>query len=244
MKLIKIIILYLLLASVKVFPQVLDSTETDPVNITAMAVIQKYIYAIGGMDNFKSVVDRTTIMSGSAMSQPIQITMKQKYPNKLLQELSVGEMNQIISYNDGKGKIKIGNEITDIEGKELERLKIDATMQFLLDPESYGIKTELLPNQYIDSVDCYVIKFTLPSGIRWFQYINVETSLKFKETKEIQTKQGLFEQETYFSDYREVKGLKYPFRIVQYLGLQEIELNVTSLEVNTGLDDKIFELPE
>jgi len=244
MKLIKIIIPYLLLTSTILLPQVQDSMETDPVNITAMAVIQKYIYAIGGIDNFKKVVDRTTIMSGLAMNQPIAITIKQKYPNKLLQELSVGEMNQIIYYNDGKGVLKIGNEITEMEGKELERLKIDATMQFLLDPESYGIKTEVLPNEYVDSVDCFVIKFTLPSGIRWFQYFNVETGLKFKEAKEIQTNQGLFEQDNYFSDYREVEGIKYPFKIKQYLGLQEIELTVTSLEINTGLDDKIFELPD
>jgi hypothetical protein len=244
MKLNKIIILYLLLTSANMFPQVLDSTETDPVNITAMAVIQKYIYAIGGMDNFKSVVDRTTIMSGLAMNQAIKITIKQKYPDKLYQELAAGEMKQLIYYNDGKGKLKIGDEITDIEGKELERLKLDATMQFLLDPESYGVKTDLLPDEFVDSVDCYAIKFTLPSGIRWFQYYDIATSLKFKETKEIQTKQGLFEQDTYFSDYREVKGVKYPFKIVQYLGLQEIELNVISIDVNTGLDDKIFELPE
>jgi zinc protease len=244
MKLNKIIILYLLLTSAILFPQVQDSMETDPVNITAMAVIQKYIFAIGGIDNFKNVIDRTTVMSGLAMNQPIAITIKQKYPNKLLQELSVGEMNQIIYYTDGKGTLKIGNEITEIEGKELERLKIDASMQFLLDPESYGIKTEVLPNEFVDSVECFVIKFTLPSGIRWFQYFNVETGLKFKETKEIQTKQGLFEQDNYFSDYREVEGIKYPFKIKQYLGLQEIELTVTSIEINTGLDDKLFELPD
>lgn len=240
----KFILLLLFLCLQQVYPQVQDTMETDPVNITAMAIIQKYIYAIGGMENFKKVTDRTTIMSGFAMNQPIAITIKQKYPDKLYQELSAGEMKQIIYYKDGKGKIKIGDEITDIEGKELERLRLDATIQFLLDPESYGVKADLLPNEYVDSVDCYVIKFTLPSGIRWFQYYETSTGLKFKESKEIQTKQGLFEQQTYFSDYRRVQGIKYPFKIIQYLGLQEIELNVINIDINTGLTDKIFEPPE
>ena len=240
----KIIFLLLFLPLQILFPQVQDTMETDPVNITAMAIIQKYFYAIGGIENFKKVTDRTTIMSGFAMNQPIAITIEQKFPDNLHQELAAGEMKQTIYYKDGKGKIKIGDEVTDIEGKELERLRLDATMQFLLNPESYGVKAELLPNEFVDSVDCYVIKFTLPSGIRWFQYYNVSTGLKFKESKEIQTKQGLFEQKTYFSDYREVNGIKYPFKIIQYLGLQEIELNVVSIEVNTGLDDKIFEMPE
>ena len=245
MKYKKIILLLIIIAFSQILlPQDQGSTETDPVNITAMAVINKYLYAIGGIENFKSVNDRTTVMTGLAMNQPIDIIIMQKYPDNLFQELQVGEVKQLIYYRNGKGTLKIGNETTEIENKELERLKIDAVMQFLLDPESYGIKTEVLPNEMVDSVDCYKIKFVLPFGIRWFQFYSVETSLKIKESKEIQTKQGLFEQETYFSDYREVNGLKYPFKIIQYLGLQEIELTVTSIEVNTGLDDKVFDVSD
>jgi zinc protease len=225
------------------FPQNQVTTETDPVNITAMAVINKYIYAIGGIDKFKSVMDRTTVMTGSAMGQPINITIKQKYPDKLFQELQAGEVKQLLYYSDGKGMLMIGSEKNEIDKKELERLMMDATMQLLLNPDSFGVASEYLGVQCMDSVDCYAIRLVLPSGIRWFQYYDANTGLKFKETKEIQTKQGLFEQETYFSDYREVKGLKFPFTIKQYLGLQEIDLNVTSIEINTGLDDSIFELP-
>ena len=235
-----ILLLIFIAFSEILFPQERDSTETDPVNITAMGIINKYVYAIGGIDNFKSITDRTTVMSGLAMNQPIDIIIMQKYPDKLFQELMVGEVKQLIYYSNEKGTLKIGNEITEIENRELERLKIDAAMQFLLDPESFGIKTEVLPNEMVDSTDCFKIKFVLPSGLRWFQYYSVETGLKVKESKEIQTKQGLFEQETYFSDYRQVKGLKYPFKIKQFLGLQEIELNVTSIEVNTGLEDEVF----
>ena len=233
---------FIFLFSGILLPQDEITTETDPVNITAMAVINKYIYAIGGIDKFKSVMDRTTVMTGTAMSQPINITVKQKYPDKLFQELKAGEVTQLLYYSNGKGMLKLGDEITEIEKKELERLMMDATMQLLLSPDSFGVKSDFIGEECIDSIDCYAIKLILPSGIRWFQYYDVETGLKFKETKEIQTKQGLFGQETYFSDYREVNGLKFPFDIKQYFGLQEIELTVTSIEINTGLDDSIFEL--
>jgi zinc protease len=245
MKHLKIIFLSLIFSFTGIlFAQEQGTTETDPVNITATAVINKYIYAIGGIDKFKSVMDRTTVMTGTAMSQPINITVKQKYPDKLFQELQAGEVKQLLYYNGGKGMILIGNEKTEIEKKELERLMMDATMQLLLSPDSFGVASEYLGEECIDSVDCFTIKLVLPSGIRWFQYYDVETGLKFKETKEIQTKQGLFDQETYFSDYREVKGLKFPFAIKQYFGIQEIDLTVTSIEINTGLDDSVFELPE
>ena len=233
---------FIILFSEILLPQKEITTETDPVNITAMAVINKYLYAIGGIDKFKIVMDRTTVMKGTAMSQPINITVKQKYPDKLFQELKAGEVTQLLYYSNGKGMVVIGNEKSDIEKKELERLMMDATMQLLLSPDSFGVKSDFIGEECVDSIDCYAIKLILPSGIRWFQYYDVETVLKFKETKEIQTKQGLFDQETYFSDYREVNGLKFPFTIKQYFGLQEIDLTVQSIKINTGLDDSIFEM--
>lgn len=243
MKYKKIILLSFLISfSGILLPQEQGTTETDPVNITAMAVINKYIYAIGGIDKFKSIIDRTTVMSGTAMGQPINITIMQKYPDKLFQELQAGEVKQLLYYSDGKGMIVIGNEKTEIEKREVERLMMDATMQLLLSPDSFGVASDFMGVECLDSADCFTIKLVLPSGIRWFQYYDVETGLKVKEIKEIQTKQGLFEQETYFSDYREVKGLKFPFTIKQYFGIQEIDLTVTNIEINTGLDDSVFEM--
>ena len=232
-----------LFSAIALFSQAQTSIETDPVNITAQGVINKYIYAIGGIDKFKSVIDRTTVMTGTAMGQLVDIIVMQKYPDKLFQELKVGEVKQLLYYSNGNGTMLVGTEKTEIEKKELERLMMDATMQLLLNPDSFNVKAEYLGIERIDSIDCYAIKLTLPSGIRWFQYYSMQNDLKFKETKEIQTKQGLFEQETYYSDYREVSGLKFPFTIKQYFGLQEIELTVTSIEINTGLDDSVFELP-
>jgi zinc protease len=244
MKLKSIIPIIIILCSVGIYSQNNDTLQTDPVNITARAVINKYIYAIGGMDKFKSIKDRTTVMTGTAMGQPIKIIIKQKYPDKLFQDMKAGEVDQLLYYSNGIGTMVIGDKKITLEGKELERLKVDATMQFLLDPESYGVKSDFMGIECLDSTDCLVIRYILPSGIRWFQYYSEETGLKIKETKEIQTNQGLFEQETRFSDYREVEGIKFPFSITQYFGNQEIDLAVDSIEINTGLSDKIFEVPE
>jgi len=240
----QILLIYIFYFSGICFSQTQDTLETDPVNITPRAVINRYIFAIGGIEKFESVMDRTTVMTGTAMGQPIEILVMQKFPDKFLQELQAGEVRQLLFYNNGKATMMLGEEKIDIEGKELERLKMDATMHLLLDPESYGVKSELMGTELVDSVNCHKIKFTLPSGIRWFQYYDIESGLKVKEVKEIQTKQGLFEQETYFSDYREVEGLKFPFTLKQHFGIQEIDLSVTSIEINSGLDDSIFQIPE
>jgi len=244
MKIYKSILLIILLIIANVtFGQKSDSTETDPVNITAMAVLNRYVEAIGGKEKFSGIEDRITFINGTAMGQNISILIKQKSPAMFYQEITAGEVIQKMYFDGTRGMMILGDNKTEIEGKELERLKVESTMQLLLDPESHGLKLELLANEPVDSIDCYKIKFTLPSGLRTFQYYDVDTGLKIKELKEIQTPQGLFEQEIYYSDYREVRGLKFPFTIRQLFGIQELDLEVISIELNTEIDDNEFKLP-
>ena len=239
------IYLFFILASVAetAIGQQPDTLETDPANITAMTMINRYIEAIGGIKKFSEIEDRTTLINGTAMGQNISILIKQKSPAKFYQEITAGEVIQKMYFDGIRGMMVLGENKTEIEGKELERLKVESTMKLLLDPESYGLKLELLQNESVDSIDCYKIKLTLPSGLRTFQYYDFNTGLKIKELKEIQTPQGLFEQEIYYSDYRVVQGLKFPFRIRQLFGIQELDLEVISLEINTGIDESVFQLP-
>jgi hypothetical protein len=243
MKLIPIIpLLFFLITFTDCSTSQQQTNETDPVNITAQAVLNRYIAVIGGKESFENMTDKTILMNGTAGDQLIRIMILQKKPDNLYQELQAGEMKQTIIYDGNKGKMIIGEEQIIIEDKELERLKYDAAIHLPLDPEGYGIKTELQSNVEVDSIDCYKVTYALPSGLRWFQYYSSESGLKIKEVKEIETTQGVFEQETYYSAYKEVDGLKFPFTIKQYFGIQELDLQVTSIEINSGIKDEVFEI--
>ncbi|MBT8385900.1 MAG: hypothetical protein KJO12_00685 [Ignavibacteria bacterium] len=221
-----------------------DHSIEDSLGLTAYEVIDKYLEAIGGKDLFAKVEDRTTIMRGTAMGQNLTILVKQKAPAKLYQEIKVGEMKQNVYFDGERGTMVIGDNNIEIEKKELEKLKVEATMNLLLDPESYGLKISLAGIEQVDSIDCYIVKMVLPSGLRWLQYYIIETGFKIKEIKELYTEQGLFEQESFYSDYRNVDELKFPFKIVQNMGMQKLELNVSSIKLNTGINDETFIIPE
>ena len=216
----------------------------DSLGITAYKVIENYLQAIGGRDLFAEVEDRTTIMRGTAMGQSLTILVKQKIPAKLYQEINVGEMKQKVYFDGERGMMVVGDNNIEIEKKELEKLKIEATMNLLLDPESCGIKLSLSGIEQVDSIDCYIVKMILPSGLRWQQFYSIESGYKLKEIKEMYTDQGLFEQETFYSDYRNVDSLKFPFKIVQNMGMQKLELTVSSIKLNSGISDDVFVLPE
>lgn len=232
-----------------------DSTETNPPEmnetikqvpegLTAYGVIDIYLEAIGGKEKFSKVEDRTTIMRGEIMGQNLSIVIKQKAPNKLKQNIRSGAMKQTIIYDGTKGVAIVGDEKTELDNKKLGKLKLEASMNFLLDPEAYGVSLELTGIETVDSTDCYKIELTTEDGTNWVQFYSIDSGLKIKEVKEVETTQGSFQQETFYSDYKEVDGLKFPFKIIQSFGMQTIEMNVSSVKLNKGLKDSVFEIPE
>ena len=232
-----------------------DSTDTNPPEmnvtmkqvpegLTANGVIDIYLEAIGGKEKFSKVEDRTTIMRGEIMGQNLSIVIKQKAPNKLKQNSRSGEMKQTILYDGSKGVMIIGDEKTELDNKKLEKIKLEAAMNFLLDPEVYGVSLELKGIETVDSTLCYKIVLITEEGTNWVQFYEIDSGLKIKEVKEVETTQGSFQQETFYSDYKEVDGLKFPFKIKQSFGMQTIEMNVSSVKLNEGLEDSIFEIPE
>ena len=216
-----------------------NSDAMDP-----KVVLEKYLDAIGGRDALSKVYDRTTIMRGTAMGQALTIIVKQKAPNKMRQEIKAGGMDQTIIFDGEKGMMKAATQNIDVTGKELEQLKIEASMEMLLDPESYGVKLSYEGIEKIGDNNPNKIKMTLPSGIRWFAFFDVESGLKVKEQKEMQTKMGLIEQVVTFENYTEVDGIKYPFKLTQSYGPQSVEMTVSSVKINKGLADDIFVIAE
>jgi len=232
-----------------------DSTDTNPpkINVTmkqvpeglaAKNVIDKYLEAIGGKEKFSNVVDRTTIMRGEIMGQNLSIVIKQKVPNKLKQNIRSGEMKQTILYDGTKGVMIVGDEITELDNKKLEILKLEAAMNFLLDPKAHGVSLELKGIETVDSLLCYKIVLITEEGTCWEQFYEIDSGLKIMEVKELETTLENFVQETYYSDYKEIDGLKFPFKIKQSFGMQTIEMNVSSVKLNKGLKDSDFEIPE
>jgi hypothetical protein len=213
-----------------------------PAGLTAKDVINNYILVIGGADKIYNIVDRTTVMRGSVQGINVTMVTYQKAPDKLKQQIKAGANEQLIIFNGEKGIMKMAGEVREIKGSELEKLKLEATLTLLTDPEHYGINLSLDGIENVESKKAYKVIMTLSSGIKWTQYYNIESGLKVKEEKYINSPMGLFEQVTNYDDYREIEGLLFPFKIKQSIGAQSMEFNVSSIKINTGLTDREFEI--
>ena len=74
-------------------------------------------------------------------------------------------------------------------------------------------------------------------------YYDIETGLKVKESLKIPGMAGQFtSMNIYFSDYKEVGGVKFPHKVKQIIDTQSIDFVVQELKVNSGLKKKVFTL--
>jgi len=215
-----------------------------PEGLTAADVLNNYIEAIGGRDAFNNIKDRTAVMRGEMMGQSFSIVIKQKAPNKLKQTIRAGEMKQTIIFDGEKAVQIMGENKKELTGSPLKALMYEAQMNFILNPEEFGVTPTLKGIEKIDSINCYKVEMKPDTGNSWTQYYDINSGLRIKDIKNIETAQGTFLQETTYGNYKEVDGVKFPFSIKQSFGMQTIELNVSSLKLNKGIDDKVFEIPE
>jgi zinc protease len=225
--------------------EISDTTTTALTDsIDPKVILDKYVNSIGGKDAILKIDDRTIIMRGTAMGQSITLIVKQKAPNKLRQEVKAGTMEQLVICDGEKAIMKMMDQKIEVKDKELEALLLEANIDFLTDPEKFGIKLSYAGIEKVNDKDAYKIKMILPSGLIWYAYFDKESGLKVKEDREIETKMGRGQQSITYDDYKDVNGVKYPFKMVQSFGGQSVDVTVSSIKVNKGLSNDLFVIPD
>src|SRR5690554_1448374 len=212
-----------------------QAKEVDP-SITPKVVLDKFFTAIGGADAVKNV--KTISMKGSAnvpgAPAPVTIVMK-KAEGKFFQEISIegmGTLNKQV-INGNKGYISGQGGKQDFTAEELEESKGEAipfTETYLATVS--GLVVEAI--EPVDGNDAYVLKH----GKNKYYY-DVATGLKVAESQEQEQMGQKFTTMTYYKDYRDVKGVKIPFNIVQNVGF-ELDVKFTDIKVNEGVTDADF----
>jgi predicted Zn-dependent peptidase len=225
------------------FGDKVDTTKNKaPEGITAKKVIDKYINALGGKDNLEKVKDKTTIMRGSVQGMNITMMIYQKAPNKMKQEMDAGAMKQDVYFDGKKAVMTVGGNSQEITGEGLEAIKYEALIHPLFIIDSVKVNSKLDGIEKINGKDAYKVEMSLPDGKTWLEYFDTNSGLKVKDSKQVTVPQGTFTRETEYSDYRNVDGVLFPFKLKQSIGQQILNFSVSSIKVNTGLKDDKFEI--
>ncbi len=208
---------------------------------SSLVVISRYIDALGGIENLLKVKDRVVNIVAEVEGVTGNISIFQKFPDKLLQVTSVNGLERKTIFNGSKGFQLSDLGVKELSGEQLSNLKFDAVFNFILDYPAIGIKVNFDGIENICGKQAFKLRFIMPDSLEMYEYFDVENGLKVRQIKNFNSYGNVIQQISDFTDYRLIDGVKYPFRIEQQFGKIKSVIKVSSIKVNQNLGDEVFE---
>ncbi|MBC9794668.1 insulinase family protein [Sinomicrobium weinanense] len=209
----------------------------DP-GVTVKSVLNKYIQAIGGEEKLKSVKSMFSKASGTMQGMALEIVAKNTSDGKILAETSM--MGTTVSkqvFNGESGYIVMQGQRKELEGERLEQTKENAyPFPELMLRNQEGL--EIKGIEEVNGKDAYVVK-----NDKAILYFDVDSGLKVSQVITVEAGGGKSMTQTLtFEDYRDVEGIKIPFKTIMDTGMgMELELITTEVKINEGVTDADFE---
>ena len=205
--------------------------KTVPAGVTVKSVLDNYIKAIGGLQAAQAV--KTIVMNGSTTipqaPAPLSFVSKTDSKGMLMVELAMGTMSimkQVV--NEKGGYVMQQGQKQILEGEMLNDMKAEATpFKELTLATKEGLT--LVNIEPINGKDAYAIK----NG-KTTMFYDVASGLKVAESIVMEQGGKSMTKTTSYSDYREVKGVKVPFNIIQNVGF-DLDIKLSDVKINEGV---------
>jgi outer membrane lipoprotein-sorting protein len=224
---------------------------------SATEVIEKSLGALGGRAAHAKLQSRSAT-GNIALSTPAgeingTLEMLNAAPNKTrmllkadLSALGAGELVVDQRFDGQVGYVLDslqGNR--EITGNQLDNMQNGSFPHPFLDYKDRGTSAQLAGKENVGGRDAFVVVFDPASGSQVRNYIDAETYLPIKSVMKVDIPQlgQEVEQTTEFFDYKEVDGVKVPFRIKTSSSIQTITITLTGIEHNVKVDNALFVKP-
>ncbi len=215
-------------------------------------IIKKAIDARGGMDKIKAVQSER-ITGRITFSQGIEgtLVLELKRPHKLYSEITVKGEKVLRVYDRKSGGWTVNpfsdnKNVLEMPADELKEMPDESDLDGpLVDYKTKGSQVELAGKEDAEGKAVYRLKITSKSGEVRSYLIDGSTYLttKWEEVRKVVDQE--LPWECVLSDYREVQGLKFPFKIDQGSPGTEYKqtLTIDKIEINPKIDESHFAKP-
>jgi hypothetical protein len=225
---------------------------------TADEVIEKSIAALGGRAAHAKI--KTRRMTGSiVLGTPAgdikgSIEVTNAMPNKTrsvikadLSALGAGELTVDQRFDGSSGYVLDslqGNR--DMTGSQLDAARNTSFPHPFLNYKDLGIGAKITGKEKVGDREAFVILFDPTNGPEIRNYIDAETYMPLRSVTKVDVPQlgQEIEQTIDFLDYKDVDGIKIPFRLRASSSVQSLTITADKVEHNVALDDTLFSKPK
>ncbi len=225
------------------------ASEAPP--ITVDELYAKALAASGDEANWRKLTSRVATSTSDLEQQGVKSEAKSwtKAPNFSATETTMKALGKEIAkgweFFDGKQ----GEEaytfapVEKLAGKRLEDIRIGSDFYGMLDWKSKFKTITVKRIAKVGDEDTYAVEFEPEKGTKFTEYYSTKTFLMLKREGVVPSSTSP-QQTPYtilFSDYRDVDGVKLPFKQISNTSSNgDVVTIVTSVKHNVPVDDKIF----
>lgn len=229
----------------------LDGQTEEMPKITVDELMAKSLEAAGGEANWRKITSRVSVIEMDLVNQGVKGTAVSyaKYPNKSATETTMTALGKTIAkgyeFFDGNNGEEIYTfaPVEKYAGKKLEDVRLNSDMLSLLNWKTNYKTVEVKGIEKVGDEECYVVEFTPEKGTKVTELYSTKTFLLMKRRGIVasSTSAQTIPYTITFSDYREVDGIKLPFKTVNVSpSMGDIITVVKSVKHNVPVDDKMF----
>jgi photosynthetic reaction center cytochrome c subunit len=220
-----------------------------PLAPAADEVLDKYLQAIGGAQRLAAVTSFTATGTSSgygpeAQGRPVEIFAKAPGQRTTIIHSGNGD---IITTLDGKqGWISAPLRpvpVVTLTGKDLDAANLDAILAFPAKIKEALIGWRVGYPAVIDDREVQVLQASTPAGALVTLYFDAESGLLVRQLRHIDSPVGPITTQADYADYREVSGIKMPYRwTMTWLDGRDV-YELKQVQMNAAIDAAKFARP-
>jgi hypothetical protein len=224
---------------------------------TADEVIEKSLAAMGGRAALAKVKSRSTVgtivLSTPAGEINGTIEVLNAVPNKTrtlvkadLSALGAGALVVDQRFNGSAGYVQDSLQgDREMTGDLLENMKNQSFPHPFMDFKQKGISVQLKGKDKVGNREALLLVFDPTSGPEVRTYVDAESYLPLRSVMSVDVPQlGQSVEQTYdFLDYKDLDGLKLPYRIQASSSIQNFTVTISKMQHNVAVDEALFSKP-
>lgn len=214
----------------------------------AKDLIERSIEATGGRAAFEAKTNRRV---KGTISIPVQglsgtLTVIQAAPASSMMQMELPGLGKQVNGSDGVNAWQV-SDMTGPQvatGDELKMSLRNGTFNAELQWDKLYTSATTAAVEMVDGKPAYRVDLMTPEGTPLKQYFDKESGLLVQSSMIAKTQMGDLEVVSKMEDYREVDGLKLPFKTTQNMMGVQIITAFESVEHNVELAPDTFAMPE
>ena len=214
---------------------------------SAQTVIAKYVEAIGGREagmriKSRSFSGKVQIVQAGVSGAITGYQMPDAYSLVKMDVAGLGEFSEGFDGTTGWGNDPIqGFRVKS--GEELARAKLSSAFYRDLELAKLYSKLEVTGITAVDGNDAYVVRATTSGKDPDIMYFDIKTGLLVRHDMVIVSPAGSTPSINLFSEYRDIDGIKYPYRTLTKTAQFDLVMELEDVKHNVEIDKKIFAPP-